>query len=200
MRRGIWTIAAAVGVLVLAALILSCGPRETSNNPGVASAPDEQPPARVSAPPPAESVVDAVEEAPDTSAAAAAPSDPPSRETPAPAPEPAPPPTSPPSHAKNPASLPRLVYLGADRCIPCKMMAPILAELAREYEGQLEVEFIDVWKKPLRAKTYGIKVIPTQIFFDASGVERFRHEGFFGKEDILKKWEELGVTLRPPQG
>ncbi len=92
-------------------------------------------------------------------------------------------------------ALPRLVDLGADKCIPCKMMAPILEELKSEYEGTLIVEFIDVWKNPDEAPKYGIKLIPTQIFFDASGKERFRHEGFMSKEDILAKWKELGVEL-----
>jgi len=92
-------------------------------------------------------------------------------------------------------ALPRLVDLGADKCIPCKMMAPILEELKKEYVGRLEVKFVDVWKKPSEAKEYGIKIIPTQIFFDASGKELFRHEGFFSKEDILTKWREFGVDL-----
>ena len=91
--------------------------------------------------------------------------------------------------------LPRLVELGADRCIPCKMMAPILEELRREYSGKLEVAFIDVWKDPGAGKRYGIRMIPTQIFYDASGRELFRHVGFFPKEDILAKWKELGVDL-----
>jgi thioredoxin 1 len=94
------------------------------------------------------------------------------------------------------ATLPRLVDLGADKCIPCKMMAPILKELKTEYAGKVEVEFIDVWKTPDAGKPYKIKLIPTQIFFDASGTELFRHEGFFGKEDILKKWKDLGVDLQ----
>lgn len=98
--------------------------------------------------------------------------------------------------AKGPG-LPRLVDLGADKCIPCKLMAPILEELKKEYAGRLEVDFIDVWKKPDAAKQYGIKIIPTQIFYDASGKERFRHEGFFSREDILGKWRELGVRLEP---
>ncbi|HEY5913816.1 MAG TPA: thioredoxin family protein [Verrucomicrobiae bacterium] len=93
------------------------------------------------------------------------------------------------------AKLPRLVDLGADKCIPCKMMAPVLKELKTEYAGRMDVEFIDVWKNPDAGKPYKIKLIPTQIFFDASGKERFRHEGFFGKEDILAKWKELGVDL-----
>ncbi len=75
------------------------------------------------------------------------------------------------------------------------MMAPILEELKKEYAGRLQVDFIDVWKNPAEAERYGIKLIPTQIFFDASGKERFRHEGFISKEDILGKWKELGVEL-----
>lgn len=94
--------------------------------------------------------------------------------------------------------LPRMVDLGADKCIPCKMMSPILDELKSEYEGTLIVDFIDVWKNPDEGPKYGIKLIPTQIFFDASGKERFRHEGFFSKEDILAKWKELGVDLTNP--
>ncbi len=94
-------------------------------------------------------------------------------------------------------ALPRLVDLGADKCIPCKMMAPILKELTKEYAGRLKVEFIDVWKSPDAGKAYKISLIPTQIFFDAAGKELFRHEGFFSKQDILAKWKELGVSLAP---
>lgn len=91
--------------------------------------------------------------------------------------------------------LPRLVDLGADKCIPCKLMAPILEELEKEYAGKFEVVFIDVWKDKAKSKEYGVNIIPTQIFYDASGKERFRHEGFFSKEDILGKWKELGVDI-----
>jgi thioredoxin 1 len=100
-----------------------------------------------------------------------------------------------PKNAKTTANLPRLVDLGADKCIPCKMMAPILEGLKKEYQGRMDVVFIDVWKNPDEAKKYGIKIIPAQIFFDALGKELFRHEGFFSKEDILAKWKEFGVTL-----
>jgi len=93
------------------------------------------------------------------------------------------------------AKLPRLLDLGAGKCIPCKMMAPILEGLKQEYAGKMDVEFIDVWQNPDAGKPYGIEVIPTQIFYDAEGKERFRHVGFFGKEDILAKWKELGVDL-----
>ena len=91
--------------------------------------------------------------------------------------------------------LPRLVDLGAGKCIPCKMMAPILEELRNEYKGKLQVEFIDVWENQSAGDQYGIRVIPTQIFFDPSGKELFRHVGFMSKEDILFKWQELGFNL-----
>ncbi len=94
-----------------------------------------------------------------------------------------------------PAPLPRLVDLGRGTCIPCKMMAPILEELAETYAGKLVVEVIDLREQPEAAGQYGIRVIPTQIFYDASGTERFRHEGFLSKDAILTKWRELGVEL-----
>jgi thioredoxin 1 len=96
------------------------------------------------------------------------------------------------------AALPRLVDLGSTTCVPCKMMAPILEELSREYVGQLIVEVIDVHTNRVAGDLYGIRVIPTQIFLDATGKERFRHEGFMAKEAILAKWAELGVNLRSP--
>ena len=91
--------------------------------------------------------------------------------------------------------VPRLVDLGAGRCIPCKLMAPILENLKKEYQGRMQVDFIDVWKDPDAAKPYAIQMIPTQIFFNAAGKELFRHEGFFSKADILAKWKELGIEL-----
>lgn len=95
-------------------------------------------------------------------------------------------------------ALPKLLDLGAKKCIPCKMMAPILDELTREYAGQFDVEFIDVWlpENQERADEYNISLIPTQIFFDAAGKELWRHEGFLSKEDILKKWKELGYSFK----
>lgn len=92
-------------------------------------------------------------------------------------------------------ALPRLVDLGSDKCSICKMMAPIIEELKEEYTGKFEVQFIDVWKNPDAAKEYRIQMIPTQIFYDPSGQEFFRHTGFIGKEDILAKWRELGINL-----
>jgi len=93
------------------------------------------------------------------------------------------------------AGLPRLVDLGAGKCVPCKLMAPILEELKKEYAGRMEVIFIDVWENKGAGEKYKINLIPTQIFFDPAGKELFRHEGFFSREDILKKWKEFGFTF-----
>jgi thioredoxin 1 len=86
-----------------------------------------------------------------------------------------------------------MVDLGATECIPCKMMAPILRDLAREYEGKAAVIFIDVWKNPAPAKQTRIRVIPTQIFYDKEGREVGRHEGFLDKKSIVAAFEKLGV-------
>ena len=104
--------------------------------------------------------------------------------------------TNAPAIRRRKQALPKLLDLGAGKCVPCKMMAPILEEMKKDYAGTLEVEFIDVWKNPDAAKQYGIEVIPTQIFYDATGKELFRHIGFFAKADILAKWKELGVELK----
>ncbi|MDD2455572.1 MAG: thioredoxin family protein [Kiritimatiellae bacterium] len=91
-------------------------------------------------------------------------------------------------------ALPRLVDLGAGKCIPCKMMKPILDDLIANHADTFKTEFIDVWENEAAGQKYGVKMIPTQIFFDASGKELFRHEGFMSKEDILGKWKELGFN------
>lgn len=91
--------------------------------------------------------------------------------------------------------IPRLVDLGAGKCIPCKAMAPILAQLRTDYADRLEVTFIDVWKDPGAGEPFGIRMIPTQIFYGADGRELGRHEGFMSREEILARWKVLGVEL-----
>lgn len=86
-----------------------------------------------------------------------------------------------------------MVDLGANRCIPCKLMAPILQEVKREYQGRAAVVFIDVWEDPNQTDRFGIRVIPTQIFYDAAGREVERHEGFMDKAAIVKVLARLGV-------
>lgn len=90
------------------------------------------------------------------------------------------------------SSMPTVVDLGSDSCVPCKMMKPILDELKDEYRGKANILVIDIYKNRKIASEYEIRAIPTQIFFDISGEEVYRHEGFLSKEEIVKKLEEIG--------
>ncbi len=102
-------------------------------------------------------------------------------------------PSSPPANPAVAKQLPRVVDLGADKCKACKELAPILEQLRKEYAGRVTVDFIDVWKNPKAGEPYRIRVIPTQVFFDADGKEVWRHEGFLPKADFVAKLAELGV-------
>jgi len=99
--------------------------------------------------------------------------------------------------AKIEKKLPKLLDLGAHKCIPCKKMTPILDELTKEYRGIFDVEFVDVWQPENKAvaQKHQIQSIPTQIFFDETGKEIWRHVGFISKEDLLAKWTELGYDF-----
>jgi thioredoxin 1 len=97
--------------------------------------------------------------------------------------------------------LPRLLDLGGASCMVCKQMAPILEEVMREQAGKIEVQFIDVWKDPAAGRKHGIKLIPTQVFYDLNGKEFFRHEGFYPKSEILAVFAKRGIPLaKPPAG
>jgi thioredoxin 1 len=71
-----------------------------------------------------------------------------------------------------------------------------MKQIEEEYGNQVNVVFYDVWTAEGRpyGSTYGIKVIPTQVFLDAEGKEYFRHEGFFPKEDLVKVLQSRGVN------
>lgn len=90
--------------------------------------------------------------------------------------------------------LPKLVDVGSTTCKPCKMMIAVMDELSNEYPGQLEVTFIDI-KERDQATPYGIRAIPTQILYDRKGEEFFRHEGYYSKQDILKKFKDHGMDF-----
>ena len=98
--------------------------------------------------------------------------------------------------AETSMKIPRLLDLGAGKCMACKAMEPVLEDLRKEYKEQFRVDFIDVWENPKDAEKYKIQSIPTQIFFDADGKELFRHTGFMSKEDILKKFKEKGLDFK----
>ena len=89
--------------------------------------------------------------------------------------------------------LPKLLDFGRGKCIPCKAMAPILKELSEEYKDRVTIKIIEIDQEPDLTRANRIRLIPTQIFFDAKNQEVLRHEGFMGKDDIKKVFQKMGV-------
>jgi thioredoxin 1 len=73
------------------------------------------------------------------------------------------------------------------------MMAPILERMEKRYAGKAAIIFLDVWKDPKPAQHFGIRGIPTQIFFDKEGKEVYRHAGFMSEEAIVAQLQSMGV-------
>ena len=90
-------------------------------------------------------------------------------------------------------NVPVVADFGRGVCIPCKMMKPILDELKKEYEGKAEILIIEIDAYPALTRRCGIRAIPTQIFYDASGQEVYRHQGFMPREDIVTQLKKLGA-------
>lgn len=88
---------------------------------------------------------------------------------------------------------PILVDFGANSCVPCRQMRPILKEIDKEYSEKAKVLVIDVYKYQTLAKEYRIQLIPTLVFFDSKGKEVFRHIGVLEKEKIVAKLKEIGM-------
>lgn len=84
-----------------------------------------------------------------------------------------------------------MVELGADSCIPCRLMKPIIAEVRTDYEDRAAILFVDVWQHPEVGRKFTIGAIPTQIFFDHTGKEIFRHTGFSPKKNIVRILDSL---------
>jgi thioredoxin 1 len=85
--------------------------------------------------------------------------------------------------------------LGSVGCMPCNMMAPILDEIEKEYDGQVNVRFYDI--RTMLGAPYGekykVQFMPTQVFLDKNGVEYYRHVGFFEKAEVVKILKMQGV-------
>lgn len=86
-----------------------------------------------------------------------------------------------------------LIDLGADQCVPCKMMAPILNKLQKDYKDKAAIVVIDVYRYNDQVQRFGIRAIPTQIFFDPSGKEVYRHTGFMSEKAIAEQLSKMGV-------
>ncbi|MCX7843726.1 MAG: thioredoxin family protein [Clostridia bacterium] len=112
--------------------------------------------------------------------------------------------------------LPIIIDFGADACVPCKEMEPVLKELNEELRGKVIVKFVDVWKNREAAADFPLEVIPTQFFFDKHGnpfvpkdpkAMNMRmystrdankhvytaHQGGMTKEQIMAVLKEMGV-------
>ncbi|MBI4763277.1 MAG: thioredoxin fold domain-containing protein [Deltaproteobacteria bacterium] len=86
-----------------------------------------------------------------------------------------------------------LVDFWSDYCLPCKMMAPVLAKVEKNYQGKVAIVHVDIEKFPDQVKRFSIRVIPTQVFFDQKGKEVFRHEGFMSEKEIAAQFKKMGV-------
>lgn len=84
------------------------------------------------------------------------------------------------------SELPVLVDFFAEWCGPCKMMGPIVEELAKELEGKVKVVKVDVDKAQQSAEKYAIMSVPTLILFKNGQIVK-QMAGFRGKEDLLKE-------------
>ena len=89
---------------------------------------------------------------------------------------------------------PVLVDFGANSCMPCRQIRPILKELEKEYTGKASILIIDVYRYQDLAREYRVQLIPTLIFFDKAGKEVFRHVGAWDKASIEGKLKEAGVA------
>jgi thioredoxin 1 len=88
---------------------------------------------------------------------------------------------------------PVLVDFGANSCVPCRELRPILKDVGKEYSGKASVLVIDVYKYQNLARDYKVALIPTLVFFDSKGKEVFRHLGVLDKEKIVAKLKEIGM-------
>lgn len=84
---------------------------------------------------------------------------------------------------------PVVVDFWADWCAPCKMIAPIVEDLANEFDGKVKFAKVDVDSNPKTATTYGIRGIPTLlIFVNGSPVDQV--VGAVSKSALTKRLED----------
>ena len=96
-------------------------------------------------------------------------------------------------------NLPAIIDFYADWCGPCKMVAPALEELAKEYEGKLVIYKVDTEKEPELAGAFGIQSIPTFFFIPLEG-QPMRQPGAFPKKVFKEVIEgHLVKEQRPVQ-
>ena len=82
------------------------------------------------------------------------------------------------------SDLPVLVDFWAEWCGPCRLVGPVIEELAKEYHGKIKVGKLNVDENPKTTQQYRIMSIPTMIIFK-EGKEVARKVGFTGKEELI---------------
>ena len=88
---------------------------------------------------------------------------------------------------------PVLVDFGANSCLPCRQLRPVLKEIGTEYLEKAKIIVIDVYKYQNLAREYKVIMLPTLVFFDSNGKEVFRNVGLMEKEKIVGKLKEIGM-------
>lgn len=91
------------------------------------------------------------------------------------------------------SGLPTMVEFGADGCVPCDMMQPILEQMRKDFPDRLNVEFVHVGKEQMMAARFGVESIPVQVFYDKDGKEVYRHTGFLAKEKVYSQLADMGL-------
>ncbi len=91
--------------------------------------------------------------------------------------------------------LPKLVVFGEGGCLACMLPKGLLAELAAAHPGRLLLDYVNVRSERKRAERCGVRNVPAQIGYDASGRELFRHEGELAAAAVTAKFKAAGVDL-----
>ncbi|OGO10700.1 MAG: thioredoxin [Chloroflexi bacterium RBG_13_66_10] len=91
------------------------------------------------------------------------------------------------------SQLPVIVDFWADWCVPCRMVAPVLEKIAREYAGRVIVAKVDTDQDAVNAGKFGVQGIPTMLFI-AGGVEVHRQVGAVPEKYLRDMVEEFLTT------